>query len=115
MTTDIEHCDRRVLDKLCGGEGQITMIDIASKNDMYDKARLYAKVVVEPGCSIGYHVHHGESEIYFIQKGKALYNDNGTECVLEPGAVTKTGDGEGHSIACKGSETLEFIALIPMM
>ncbi len=34
-------------------------------------------MTLEPGCSLGYHEHHGESETYYIIQGQGEYNDNG--------------------------------------
>lgn len=44
---------------------------------------------------IGYHVHDGESETYYILSGRGIFNDNGTVVEVGPGDVTFTGDGEG--------------------
>ena len=60
---------------------------------------------------IGYHVHTNESETYYILKGTARFNDNGTEHILCPGDVAFTGSGDGHGIeALEGP--VEMIALI---
>lgn len=61
---------------------------------------------------IGYHVHDGESETYYILSGRGIFNDNGTVVEVGPGDVTFTGDGEGHSIEATGDEPIEMIALI---
>ena len=40
---------------------------------------MFAEVTIAPGCSLGYHEHHGESETYYIIKGQGEYDDNGTK------------------------------------
>lgn len=78
---------------------------------MYNKARVFAHTTVYPGSAIGYHVHTNESETYYILKGTARFNDNGTEHILCPGDVAFTGSGDGHGIeALEGP--VEMIALI---
>lgn len=97
-----------------GGEGSVTIVNIADAADMYDKNRLFAKLIIKPGCSVGYHVHENETEIYYIISGTALYDDNGTKVELNPGDVTFTPSGHGHGVANNGDSDLIVIALIPL-
>ncbi len=95
-----------------GGKGSIEMDKLNSPVINPAKVRKYAHAKLEPGSSVGYHLHHGESETFYILSGKALYNDNGTERELTAGDVTFTPDGCGHSIENIGDTTLEFMLLI---
>ena len=61
---------------------------------------------------VGFHVHEGDTEIYYVVAGKAEYNDNGTITTIEAGDVTFTPSGTGHGINNTGDEPLEIIALI---
>ena len=97
-----------------GGDGSVKLVEVAAPAEMYGKVRLYNKIVLEPGCSIGTHQHTGECEIFFILKGNGVYNDNGTEVEVGPGDITLTMDGESHGISNKGQEVLELIAVIPL-
>jgi mannose-6-phosphate isomerase-like protein (cupin superfamily) len=103
-----------VNENMRGGVGSVAIKLLAEQGEMYDKNRLFAKIIVKPGCSIGYHVHENEMELYYILSGKALYDDNGTQVELSPGDVTVTLSGEGHAIANNGDVDLEFMALIPL-
>ena len=105
----------RTVDVRCGaegGKGSIAMDKLNSEVIKPVKVRKYAHAKLEPGSSVGYHVHHGESETFYILSGKALYNDNGTEMELSAGDVTFTPDGEGHSIENIGDDVLEFMLMI---
>lgn len=94
------------------GKGEITINHILAAPEL-GANDMFAKVVIPPGCSIGYHEHHGNTETYYILKGEALYNENGKqEMKLTAGTTTFCPDGEGHSIESCGTEDLEFIALI---
>ncbi len=95
-----------------GGNGIVQLTNFASDADLNHKGRLFGTIVLEPGCSIGYHVHEADSELFYILKGKAVYNDNGTETTVEAGDVTYCPAGTGHSIACAGEERVELVALI---
>ena len=74
--------------------------------------RLMARITLEPGCSVGFHPHDGEEELYYILSGKAKVNDNGIEAELQVGDCTLTGNGAGHSIACAGDEPLVIMAIV---
>lgn len=97
---------------LAGGKGHAIIKHLIGKEEFQGKARLYAEVTLEPGCSVGYHEHHNESETYYILSGEGEYNDNGTVRKVSKGDVTFTGDGRGHGIENKGTENLVFMGLI---
>ena len=80
--------------------------------EMMNKGRLFSLVTLQPGQSIGWHVHSGDSETYCILKGSGEYSDNGTLVTLGPGDVAMVRPGEGHSLLNTGAEPLELIALI---
>ncbi len=102
-----------VREKPFGGEGHITVRNLLNDEaEMYRKGRVFAHTTIQPGCSIGYHVHTGESETYYILNGTAEFNDNGTVTTLQAGDVTFTPAGQGHGIKNIGAEPLDLIALI---
>jgi mannose-6-phosphate isomerase-like protein (cupin superfamily) len=71
------------------------------------------EVTLEPGCSLGFHMHYGESETYYILTGEGEYNDNGTSWRhVKAGDITFTPDGRGHGLANTGNTDLVFMALI---
>lgn len=102
------------IEHMCGGNGHVIIKHILDEREMHGKCRLYAQVTIEPGCSLGYHEHHGESEIYYILSGKGIYSDNGTLRMVKPGDKTVTPSGCGHALSNSGDEALVFMALIIM-
>ena len=81
-------------------------------DEMLNKGRVFAHTTLKPGNSIGFHLHKGDSEIYYILSGTAEYNDNGTLVTLTSGDVAITPEGEGHGIKNIGDNQLNIIALI---
>ena len=77
-----------------------------------DKVRMFSSVNLLPGEEVGYHIHTGEAESYYIISGVGEYSDNGTIVPVSAGTVTFTPSGEGHGIKNVGDEVLNFIALI---
>ena len=96
-----------------GGQGTITIVKLLTPKELADKCDLYAKVIIPPGCSIGEHEHHGNTETYHILSGEAIYNDNGTLSRITAGETTFCPDGEKHGIEnASQTEDLVFMALI---
>lgn len=99
--------------KMFGGAGEVTLTRILNTpEEMSGKGRLYNIVTLEPGAEIGWHVHKGDGETYFILSGTAEYSDNGTPVRLETGDVAVVYDGEGHALKNIGADTLTMMALI---
>lgn len=96
----------------CGGDGHVLIEPLLGDKEMDGKVKLFARVTLEPGCSLGYHEHHGNSETYYILTGSGRYNDNGVLLDVGPGDVTFTPSGSGHGLANTGKDNLEFMALI---
>lgn len=95
------------------GKGEITVRNLLNgPEEMSGKGRVFAHTTVHPGSAIGYHVHKGDSETYYILSGTGRYLDNGAEVMVHAGDVTYTAPGEGHGIEAVGEEPLELIALI---
>ena len=95
-----------------GGKGHVIIDRILGEKELNGKCGLYAKVTIEPGCSLGYHEHHNESETYFILAGQGDYDDNGTVRPVKAGDVTYTPDNHGHALTNTGDTDLVFMALI---
>lgn len=102
----------RRIEHMCEGSGHVIIKDILEEEQLNGKCGLYAEVTLEPGCSLGYHEHHGESETYYIISGQGEYNDNGIYRPVQAGDITFTPDGKGHGLTNTGNTDLVFMALI---
>ncbi|MBR2723227.1 MAG: cupin domain-containing protein [Lentisphaeria bacterium] len=95
-----------------GGNGDIIISHILNTaDDLKAPARLFAKLTVEKNCSIGIHEHINEEEVFYILKGTAGFNDNGTEKILHAGDAAVTSNAS-HAITNIGDDTLEILAVI---
>lgn len=101
-----------VKENLNGGTGQVVIKYILKEEEMNGKGKMFAEVTIAPGCSLGYHEHHGNSETYYIVKGEGIYSDNGTVRTVVPGDKTFTPSGFGHGMENHGDTDLVFMALI---
>ena len=108
-----EECKVEYREKMRGGEGTaIALSLIAGPEELNGKGRLFNRMTLNPGSSIGYHTHEDETELFYILSGSGVYSDNGTDVEVEPGDVAICETGRGHGIANTGAEPLEFVALI---
>ena len=73
------------------------------ERDLKAPTRMFGRLTLNPGCSIGFHRHDGEEEIFYIVSGSAVADDNGTEVTLEAGDTLLTGNGAGHAIRNAGA------------
>lgn len=113
MVRRANECSVKVNEKMRGGDGSVRLTSlISSSEELLNKGRLFSVITLEPGCSIGYHVHENESELFYIVKGSADYNDGGEEIKVNAGDVTIVEPGNGHGITNRTSETCELVALI---
>ncbi|MDR0932078.1 MAG: cupin domain-containing protein [Victivallales bacterium] len=96
-----------------GGDGSVKIEEFwAPEVEMRSKNRMFSRLTLNPGCSIGFHTHDNEDEIFVVIRGRAEADDNGKTVSLEPGDTILTGNGDGHAIRCVGNEPLELVAVI---
>ncbi|MBR2528785.1 MAG: cupin domain-containing protein [Blautia sp.] len=108
-----EECAIEYREHMRDGDGTVKLTNLISgPKDLCDKGRLFSVIRLEPGCSIGYHIHEHDSELFYIVQGKGVYSDNGHEADVYPGDVMICPPGQGHSMANRSDEPLEFVAVI---
>ena len=96
-----------------GGSGNVLITHLwDAENDLKAPNRMVARITLNEGCSIGFHRHENEEEIFYILSGRAEADDNGTKVFLNAGDTILTGNGAGHAIANAGKEPLEILAVI---
>lgn len=94
-----------------GGDGCAVLHHILTNDNLPGNCRLFSRITLKPGCSIGEHEHANEAEIFYILSGRAQMTDNERSIELEAGDSCLTANGS-HSIRCLGEEPLEILAVI---
>lgn len=95
-----------------GGIGYILKEPLITDEQKGDSCGLFARITLNKDCEVGYHIHNGETETYYILKGKGIYKDNDKEYEVSAGDVTFCKSGNGHGLVNNCDEPLEMIALI---
>lgn len=113
MIRKAEECKIEYREHMRGGNGTVKITNyVDSSAELNDKGRLFGKLTLEPGCSIGYHMHEKDSELFYILKGTAEYTDGEEVRTVTAGDVTICPAGTGHGIANESDEVVEVIAVI---
>lgn len=95
-----------------GGNKEVYVTHVLEKEEFKTKGRLFAKIKLEPGASIGLHTHTGDFETFYILKGEGTLQDNGSSTVLRAGDMSFCDNGQSHAIENTGDVDLEIMALI---
>ena len=94
------------------GEGSMFTTTLLTPEELAGSGRLFGRILLPVGASLGMHEHVGEYEIYYILSGSALVNDGEQEVLLGAGDVYLCRDGEQHSLANAGDVPMELLAAI---
>lgn len=95
-----------------GGPGNVQLRHYFQRSDFVAKVRLCCELTVPPGAGVGSHAHEGEDEIFIIQQGRGIINENGKECEVAVGDAILTGKGAVHSVLNNGEEDLVITTII---
>lgn len=102
----------REVEHAMGGKGTIFFHDWLLPEEAYGHGRVFSKVVLPPGCSIGPHTHNGEFEAFYVLKGTATVTDGEEVIVVEEGGMNLCKNLDRHGVENCGTENLELLALI---
>ena len=94
------------------GDGTVTLSPAFAAGDYESPVRLFSRITLPVGASIGFHVHNQEEEFFYFLSGTGVMDDNGTPVQVGAGDSTVTRSGQGHALCNTGSEPLELLAVI---
>ena len=103
---------------LAGGRGTVHMYHIVSKEELNGHGRLYARVVLPSGSSVGWHQHVNDTEPYYILRGEGDFYEGTSgdgeriHTRVTAGDVCTIEVGQWHSLENNSEGELEFMALI---
>ena len=112
MVKRAEEMLKEIKEQMRGGKGSVEITHVFKKDELKGKARLCARITINPGCSIGVHEHVDEEEIFYVISGRGLVNDNGTDKEVKAGDGILTGGGAVHAIENIGNDPLVLFAVI---
>jgi mannose-6-phosphate isomerase-like protein (cupin superfamily) len=104
-----------VMEKPRGGNGsmQCRFVFQAGNAPAGSAFQMVSHMTLQPGCSMGYHQHPDNEELYVFLSGEGTFVDDGEKKVrVGPGDTTLTLRGQSHGIENTGSVPLVFLAAI---
>ena len=112
MIRKSQDMENEVRDRMRDGTGAVEIVHVFRSRELKGHTRLFARLRLAAGSSIGFHRHEGEEEIFYILSGKGQVTDGSTISQVGPGDAVLTASGEGHSIENLDQEPLDFMATI---
>ena len=102
---------------LAGGKGKAIRYVIVQPEELNGHGRLYARIVLMPGSSVGWHQHVNDTEPYYILRGEGDFIEGDSEndrkvTRVHAGEVCVIRVGQWHSLENNSEGELEFMALI---
>jgi len=77
------------------------------KNGIFETERFFCDLYCfEPGQTQPAHTHEGSDKVYYVVRGKGLFQVGGEEKQLGEGEIVIAGSGQKHGVANNGSERL---------
>ncbi|MEA4899751.1 MAG: cupin domain-containing protein [Christensenellaceae bacterium] len=110
MVTKKETQATELRERMRGGSGSARLTALSA--ELPDAVRLFSRIVLTPGSSIGEHVHERETELFYFVSGAGVVIDDGAETPVSAGDSMATFDGHRHSVVNTGSEDLVLLAVI---
>lgn len=107
MIYDIKNEVPEVLPHFKGGEGAL----IAKMH--FDGMNCILHGTLAPGCTIGYHLHDENSEIFYILSGHGSVLYDGERRPVEAGQCHYCPKGHRHSLINDSDGDLVFFAVVP--
>lgn len=99
-------------EKLGGsGKGQALAFPVAIP-DQNGAFVMTTRLELEPGASVGYHLHADTEEVYFVMSGEGLYTEEDESRTVKAGDIMLCRMGRSHGIENTGKETLAIGAAI---
>jgi mannose-6-phosphate isomerase-like protein (cupin superfamily) len=94
-----------------GGEGVCQWKTLMNGAHIEGGWNLVEHLVIEPGGSVGEHVHTRTEEIYYILRGEAVMTMNDVETPVRAGDLVTTPIGAAHAIANRSDEDMHFFVV----
>ena len=110
MITRANEQSKSVREYMRGGKKHAELT--ALSKELPENARLFSRIVLIPGASIGYHVHENETELFYFAEGCGRVQDDDKFYDITAGDSMATMSGHGHSVENTGDHDLVIIAAI---
>ena len=109
MILSFNNIEKVAVENLRGGEGVCYLQKV---NPTLCNMKMYAKITIPTGSSIGWHVHEVDEETDVVISGSGVLTIDGKESVLNVGDISLCKKGRNHGIKNVNKEDLVLIAVV---
>ena len=94
------------------GRGFLSGSYITDK-EIFNGVTMIAEMELEPNSEIGYHMHKGDGELYYISDGEGIFVEKDNSTNVSNGDYCIIFDGEGHGLKNTSKHRkLKFLAVV---
>lgn len=94
-----------------GGDGEVLLKDLTTGKKPAN-VRVFNEMVLNQGCSIGFHTHTEDSEIIYVLEGEGICSEGGRESRVGQGDTLVCYAGESHSLRNECERPFRYLAVI---
>jgi len=94
-----------------GGTGKALAVDYLAPDEMAG-VLMASKITLEPGASVGEHLHPETEELYLVLEGHGVGFLDGESFDVGPGDAWLCKAGHTHGLSNSGSAPLAFFAVL---
>ena len=110
MNISINKTAKREVQKKChDGEGEILFREVFKKGDFKSNLVHLHETIVRSYATIGYHLHEGNEEIYYIVEGQGIMTVDGEEKKVASGDAIITYSGSKHGLVNNTDKDLKIL------
>ena len=110
MITRQEQQAHSIREFMRGGRKHVQFTDLSTQ--LPERVRVYSILRLIPGASIGYHIHEGETEMFYFMEGNGRVQDDDAFYDVSSGDSMATFSGHGHGVENTGDTDLVLLACI---
>jgi quercetin dioxygenase-like cupin family protein len=88
-------------------------VEKMKKNSLFESARCFCDLYCfEPGQTQSPHTHHGSDKIYYVIKGRGVFQVGEEEKELGEGELAIAESGQRHGVSNRGNERLTVLVFM---
>ncbi len=110
MITRSEEQSHSIREFMRGGKKHVEHTLLSAQ--LPERVRIFNLLTLIPGASIGYHVHEGETELFYFIEGNGRVQDDDAFFDISAGDSMATFSGHGHAVENTGDNNLVILACI---
>lgn len=109
MIARFEDAEKIVIENMRGGQGKVTLL---KSRLLPIHTKMYAKIIVPAGASIGYHMHTEDEEIIYCLEGSGKIKTEHQIIEFQKGDIQYTPSMSSHSVINDTSSDLVVLAIV---